>query len=104
MHDAAKVFRGTYSSALGKTVQTSVRDVLKSTLDTMFGGVPKMIQQVGHEMHDAAKVFRGTYSSALGKMKSREENPGHVGPASVSPPVFRATKAPKRTYVTSTEL
>ena len=55
-------------------------------------------------MHDAAKVFRGTYSSALGKMKSREENPGHVGPASVSPPVFRATKAPKRTYVTSTEL
>jgi len=89
---------------MGKTVQTSVRDVLKSTLDTMFDGVPKMIQQVGHEMHDAAKVFRGTYSSALGKMKSREENPGHVGPASVSPPVFRATKAPKRTYVTSTEL
>ena len=96
---------------------------MKSTLDTMFDGVPKMIQQVcefkrtivhisfvhstfqvGHEMHDAAKVFRGTYSSALGKMKSREENPGHVGPASVSPPVFRATKAPKRTYVTSTEL
>jgi len=92
---------------IGKTVQSSVRDVLKGTLNTMFDGVPKMIQQVGHEMHDAAKVFRGTYSSALGKMKSREENPGPVqgaGPASVSPPVFRATKAPKRTYVTSTEL
>merc|ERR1719370_30831 len=90
---------------IGKTVQTSVRDVLKSTPDTVFDGVPKMIQQVGHEMHDAAKVFRGTYSSALGKMKSREENHGKGGgPVSVSPPVFRATKAPKRTYVTSTEL
>merc|ERR1712025_17955 len=69
------------ASKVGKTVQTNV----------------------GHEMHDAAKVFRGRYSSALGKMRSRDESQDG-GPASVSPPVFRPTKAPKRTYVTSTEL
>ena len=60
--------------------------------------------QVSHEVHDAAKVFRGRYSSALGKMRSRGEQEEVEGPASVSPPVFRPTKAPKRTYVTSTEL
>jgi len=91
------------ASKVGKTVQTSVRDVIKSTLDTVFDGVPKMMQQVGHEMHDAAKVFRGRYSSALGKMRSSDESQDG-GPASVSPPVFRPTKAPRRTYVTSTEL
>jgi len=89
---------------VGQNVKTNVRNVFKSTLDTMFDGVPKMLQQVSHEVHDAAKVFRGRYSSALGKMRSREEQDEVEGPASVSPPVFRHTKAPKRTYVTSTEL
>jgi len=89
---------------VGQNMKTSVRNVFKSTLDTMFDGVPKMLQQVSHEVHDAAKVFRGRYSSALGKMRSREEQDEVEGPASVSPPVFRHTKAPKRTYVTSTEL
>jgi len=92
------------ANRVGQNVKTTVRNVFKSTLDTMFDGVPKMLQQVSHEVHDAAKVFRGRYSSALGKMRSREEHDEVEGPASVSPPVFRPTKAPKRTYVTSTEL
>ena len=97
--------------------------MLRGTLDTMFDGVPKILQQVSfspfntnvkqslfkvsHEVHDAAKVFRGRYSSALSKMRSREEQEKTVtshAVTSVSPPVVRATKSPRRTYVTSTEL
>ena len=70
-----------------------------------------MIQQLSHEAHDAAKVFRGGYTAALGKMRSRQEKEEERGGpvsgidvTSVAPPVFRPTKAPKRTYVTSTEL
>ena len=66
---------------------------------------------MSHEAHDAAKVFRGRYSAALGKMRSRQEqeeelggSAGGVQVTSVAPPVFRPSKAPKRTYVTSTEL
>merc|ERR1719427_2651852 len=100
---------------VGNTIKTSVaptvRDVLKSTLNTVFTRVPKMIQQLSHEAHDAAKVFRGGYTAALGKMRSRQEKEEERGGSasgfdvtSVAPPVFRPTKAPKRTYVTSTEL
>eukprot|EP00092_Neocalanus_flemingeri_P021193 GFUD01022967.1.p1 GENE.GFUD01022967.1~~GFUD01022967.1.p1 ORF type:complete len:755 (-),score=217.62 GFUD01022967.1:65-2329(-) len=100
---------------IGETIKISVaptvRDVLKGTLDTLFTGVPKMVQQLSHEAHDAAKVFRGRYDAALGKMRSRQEQEEEIGgPAggqevsSVAPPVFRPSKAPKRTYVTSTEL
>lgn len=92
---------------VGKSFQANARDVLRGTLDTMFDGVPKILQQVSHEVHDAAKVFRGRYSSALSKMRSREEQEKTVtshAVTSVSPPVVRATKSPRRTYVTSTEL
>ena len=66
-----------------------------------------LLLQLSHEAHDAAKVFRGRYTAALGKMRSRQakdEELGGLEVASMAPPVFRPTKAPKRTYVTSTEL
>jgi len=79
---------------VGKSVQANARDILRGTLDSMFDGVPKILQQVSHEVHDAAKVFRGRYSSALSKMRSREEQDKTFtsnAVTSVFPPVVRAT-------------
>jgi len=48
----------------------SIKDALKSSLNAVFTGVPKVIQKLSHEAHDAAKVFKGKYKSALKKMRS----------------------------------
>jgi len=52
----------------------SIKDALKSSLNAVFTGVPKVIQKLSHEAHDAAKVFKGKYKSALKKMRSMPQS------------------------------
>jgi len=50
-----------------------VKDTIKQSLNTVFMGVPTLVQQASHEVHDAAKVFRGKYKEALYKINEREK-------------------------------
>jgi len=46
-------------------VAPSLKNVLKSSLNAVFTGVPRVIKQLSHEAHDVAKVFSGKYEASL---------------------------------------
>jgi len=67
-----------YAYRFGKTLQNdvgpAVQSAVKTSLNAVFTGVPKVINQLSHEAHDAAKVFSGNYKSAL-KSINKENSP-----------------------------
>ena len=73
-----------YTDTIKNDVAPTLKNVLKSSLNAVFTGVPRVIKQVtcltplsvwdyflnfpsqlSHEAHDAAKVFSGNYQSTL---------------------------------------
>jgi len=59
--------------SIQKEIVPPLKEGIKSTLHTVFTGLPKLVQKMSHEAEDAAKVFNGKYSEALHKMKTQEE-------------------------------
>jgi len=65
------------TTRLGKTLKDDVgptlKDAVKTSLNAVFTGVPKVITQLSHEAHDAAKVFTGNYREVLRNIKSQQK-------------------------------
>jgi len=65
------------TTRLGKTLKDDVgptlKDAVKTSLNAVFTGVPKVITQLSHEAHDAAKVFTGNYRQVLRNIKSQQK-------------------------------
>jgi len=61
---------------MGQTIQQDIAPPvakgLKKTLDTMFKGMPSLVEQMSHEAYDAAKVFSKEYDTAVDDINQRE--------------------------------
>jgi len=68
-----------YAYRFGKTLQNdvgpSIQSAVKTSLNAVFTGVPKVINQLSHEAHDAAKVFSGNYKSTLKSINKENVQP-----------------------------
>lgn len=68
-----------YAYRFGKTLQNdvgpAVQSAVKTSLNAVFTGVPKVINQLSHEAHDAAKVFSGNYKSTLKSINKENTQP-----------------------------
>lgn len=71
-----------YAYRFGKTLQNdvgpSIQSAVKSSLNAVFTGVPKVINQLSHEAHDAAKVFSGNYKSTLKSINKENVQPKKI--------------------------
>ena len=94
VRDTVKPTVVTYTDKIRNDVAPTLKNVLKSSLNAVFTGVPRVIKQVNmcyltcltragdnlvtlpsqlsHEAHDAAKVFAGNYQSTLADLKNSQ--------------------------------
>jgi hypothetical protein len=67
---------GNRAARIGGSIKDGVvpplQEGLRSTLNTVFTGIPSLVQQLSFEAHDAAKVFSGKYSQTLENLKVQE--------------------------------